>query len=65
MRLSDPLEKAVYMAKENARRRGLHFLHPQYLIEAILQSLEDINREEQKSLMRANAPTKMRDGEWW
>ncbi|MSR73577.1 MAG: hypothetical protein EXS60_00750 [Candidatus Pacebacteria bacterium] len=37
MHFSDPLEKAVTMAKENAARRGLHILHPQHLIEAILQ----------------------------
>lgn len=34
-------------------------------IEAILQSLEDINREEQKNLMRAQTAPKTRDGQWW
>lgn len=34
-------------------------------IEAILQSLEDINREEQKNLMRADTAPRTRDGQWW
>lgn len=34
-------------------------------IEAILQSLEDVNREEQKNLMRSRTPAKTRDGKWW
>ena len=34
-------------------------------IEAILQSLEDINREEQKNLMRAQTGPSARDGKWW
>lgn len=34
-------------------------------IEAILQSLEDIDREEQKELLRARTAPKVRDGQWW
>lgn len=37
MILSDPLEKAVSVARENSAGRGLNILHPQYLVEAILQ----------------------------
>ncbi len=34
-------------------------------IEAILQSLEDKNREEQKNLRKAKGPPKVREGKWW
>ena len=34
-------------------------------IEAILQSLEDKNREEQKNLRKAKDPPTVRDGKWW
>ncbi len=34
-------------------------------IEAILQSLEDKNREEQKNLRKAKGPPKIREGKWW
>ncbi len=34
-------------------------------IEAILQSLEDRNREEQKNLRKATGPPKVREGKWW
>lgn len=34
-------------------------------IEAILQSLEDRNREEQKNLRKAKGPPKVRAGKWW
>ncbi len=34
-------------------------------IEAILQSLEDRNREEQKNLRKAKGPPRVRAGKWW
>ena len=34
-------------------------------IEAILQSLEDINKEEQKNLRKAKGPPQVREGKWW
>ena len=34
-------------------------------IEAILQSLEDKNREEQKNLRKAKGPPQVRGGKWW
>ena len=34
-------------------------------IEAILQSLEDKNKEEQKNLRKAKGPPKVRGGKWW
>lgn len=34
-------------------------------IEAILQSLEDKNREEQKNLRKAKGPPSIREGKWW
>ncbi len=34
-------------------------------IEAILQSLEDKNREEQKNLRKAKGPPRVRAGKWW
>lgn len=34
-------------------------------IEAILQSLEEKNREEQKNLRRAKGAPRVRDGKWW
>jgi Ca-activated chloride channel family protein len=34
-------------------------------IEAILQSLEDKNQEEQKNLRKAKEPPRVRDGKWW
>jgi hypothetical protein len=34
-------------------------------IEAILQSLEDKNQQEQKNLRRAKEPPRVRDGKWW
>lgn len=34
-------------------------------IEAILQSLEDINRDEQKNLRKAKGPPTVREGKWW
>lgn len=34
-------------------------------IEAILDSLEDINKEEQKNLRRAEGPPRVNGGKWW
>ncbi|MCH7959830.1 MAG: hypothetical protein IID08_06855 [Candidatus Hydrogenedentes bacterium] len=34
-------------------------------IEAILESLEDRNREEQKNMRRADEPSRMQGGKWW
>ena len=34
-------------------------------IEAILESLEDRNREEQKKLRRSDEPSRMQGGKWW
>lgn len=34
-------------------------------IEAILESLEDQNREEQKNLRRSDEPSRMQGGKWW